>query len=110
MLDSKQNSEIVKCSHCNAILSSEQFEDHKCVLSTLRGQKTIEVIYFMDVSCNGKKLMTGLGTDDILYTFEVVPRKPIPIIIPLADGFLQRKRTDGDLTEPENQSGTTAWL
>jgi hypothetical protein len=66
-------------------------------------KKTIEVVYFMDVSCNGKKLMTGWGTDGILYTFKVVPRKPIPLILPIGDEISHGKRKrfgDGDFTEP----------
>jgi hypothetical protein len=101
MLDTK--AEIVKCSHCRVILSKKQFDRHKCASSELQGQKKIEVVYFMDVSCNDKKMMTGLGVDGVLYTFEVVPRKPISIIMPLnrvTDDYLQRKRTDEDLTEP----------
>jgi hypothetical protein len=66
----------------------------------LRGQKTIDVVYFMDVSCDGKKLMTGWGTDGILYTFEVAPRKPIPITIPLADEKKHIGRADEEGTEP----------
>ena len=108
MLDSKQNSGIVKCSHCNAILSSEQFEGHKCAPSKLRGQKTIEVVYFMDVSCNGKKLMTGRGIDGVLYTFEVVPRKPIPLIETLNRRKVTPFRTDEEGTEPEAVSSQSA--
>ena len=101
MLDSKHNGELVKCSHCNAILSSEQFEGHKCTLFTLRDQKTIEVIYFMDVSCHEKKLMTGWGIDGILYTFEVVPRKPIALMEPLNRRKVTPFRTDEEEPVPE---------
>ena len=100
------DSVIVKCSHCNAILSSEEFETHECNLE-LKECKRLEVVYFCDDSYKDKKLMTGWGTDGILYTFEVVPRKPIPITIPLTNDnrrFLtdtfKRNKTDGDLTEP----------
>jgi hypothetical protein len=89
---------IVKCSHCNQITSSENFNNHKCDW-LLKGTKRIYVTNFLDVSYENKKLISGWGTDGILYTFEVVPRKPIPIIIPLADGFSQRKRTDDNFTE-----------
>jgi hypothetical protein len=75
---------IVKCSHCKRILSSEEFETHKCELQ-LVDQKTIPVVYFLDTSCNGKKIMAGWGVDGVLYTFEVVPRKPIPYMKSLSD-------------------------
>ena len=71
---------IVRCSHCKEKLSSEMFESHKCKLQ-LAGQKTIPVVYFLDTSYGDKKLMTGWGTDGILYIFEAVPRKAIPIVM-----------------------------
>jgi hypothetical protein len=86
---------IVKCSHCKAILSAEEFDTHEYDLS-LKECKRIEVVYFHDRSYKGKKLMTGWGTDGVLYTFEVVPRKPIPYIISDAsyhDGGNRRKVT-----------------
>lgn len=89
------------------MLSYENFGSHECDMP-LKNTKRIEVIYFRDDSYKGKKLMTGWGTDGVLYTFEVVPRKPIPITTPLTDDsnrrFLtdnfKRNKTDGDLTEP----------
>jgi hypothetical protein len=80
-------------------LSSANFETHKCE-SALIGVQNIPVIYFMDTSCNGKEFMTGLGIDGILYTFEVVPRKPIPMTIPLN----RRKVTDLDDRREGNSS------
>ena len=71
---------IVECSHCKKKLSSEEFENHRCELQ-LVGQKTIPVVYFLDTSYSGKKHMTGWGTDGVLYTFEVVPRKAMPIVM-----------------------------
>jgi hypothetical protein len=71
---------IVKCSHCKKVLSSKDFEAHQCDLP-LKGCKWIEVVYFHDTSYKDKKLMTGQGTDGVLYTFEVVPRKPIPFVL-----------------------------
>jgi hypothetical protein len=73
---------IVKCSHCKQIISENDFNQHECDLP-LTSSKRIEVIYFRDDSYKNKKLMTGLGIDGVLYTFEVVPRKPIPMIMPL---------------------------
>lgn len=95
----KSNSPIVKCSHCKKILSIENFDSHKCSLP-ITDVRHIPVVYFQDDSVNGRQLMTGRGIDGILYTFEVVPREPIPYIIPLSDGFLQRKKPDDNLTEP----------
>jgi hypothetical protein len=90
---------IVKCSHCQQILSSDNFENHECDLP-LRDIKRIEVVYFHDGSYKNKKLVTGWGTDGTLYTFEVVPRKPIPIMLPLSDEISQPKPSDEDFTEP----------
>lgn len=90
---------IVKCSHCKKILSSNEFQAHECT-SELKGVKTIPVIDFLDTSCKGKKIITGQGTDGILYTFEVVPRKPIPITLPLADEKKHLFRTDEDVPVP----------
>ena len=92
-------SQIVKCSHCKKIITLENFESHTCDLS-LKECKRIEVVYFQDGSYKNNKLMTGWGTDGILYTFEVVPRKPIPITIPLNRRIFTRKKTDEDFTEP----------
>jgi hypothetical protein len=97
-------SNIVKCSHCRSILSSDEFESHQCNLE-LKECKTIEVINFLDVSYKNKKLMSGWGIDGILYTFEVVPRKPIPIISPLfkqtkSNRFDEDYKTDGEVTVP----------
>ncbi len=102
-MSANPNSAIVKCSHCNTILSSENFEAHKCNLE-LKECKRIEVIYFCDDSYKNKKLMTGWGTDGVLYTFEVVPRKPIPIAIPLSrrnvTGFREDNGTDEEVPVP----------
>jgi hypothetical protein len=87
---------IAKCSHCTKLLTAEDFETHECDLP-LKGVKRIEVVYFRDDSYKDKKLMTGWGTDGIIYTFEVVPRKPIPITIPLN----RRKVTDSRTVDKE---------
>lgn len=89
---------IIKCSHCRKILSSEDFESHKCEMP-LVGVKNILVADCLDTSCKGKQIMTAWGVDGILYTFEVVPRHPIPIMIS-SDESLQLKKSDKDLTEP----------
>ena len=99
MLDSNNNAEIVKCSHCNTILSSETFDNHECNLM-LKSHRRIEVVYFQDESYKNKKLIAGLGIDGVLYTFEVVPRKAIPVVEPLSRRKLTPFRTDEDETEP----------
>jgi len=83
---------IVKCSHCKAMFDAKDFDVHKCDMP-LKGCKRIEVRYFYDGSYNDKKLMTGWGIDGVLYTFEVVPRKPIPIVM-TSDEFSQQKKSD----------------
>ena len=82
-----------------AILSEEDFIAHECDLP-LKTIKRIEVAYFTDLSNKQASIVSGRGIDGVLYTFEVVPRKQIPITLPLTDKNLQRKRTDGDLTVP----------
>jgi hypothetical protein len=95
---------IVKCSHCNQIMSNDNFESHECDLP-LKASKRIEVVYFRDDSYKDTKLMTGWGTDGVLYTFEVVSRKPIPMIMPLSRRNVTdsecKDRTDGEVPEPQ---------
>jgi hypothetical protein len=97
------NNSIVKCSHCRAILPQEEFDNHECNLE-LKSCKRIDVIYFADDSYKDKKLMTGWGVDGILYTFEVVPRKAIPMVLPLNRRKVTDPRwkdeTDGEVPEP----------
>lgn len=90
---------IVKCSHCHKMLSEESFDTHECDLPLTR-TKTIEVVYFRDDSVNSNQRVTGRGIDGILYAFEVVPRKAIPITIPLSRRKVTPFRTDEDETEP----------
>ena len=90
-------SPIVKCSYCKQVLSSENFDTHECDMP-INSSKRIEVAYFRDDSYKNKKLMTGLGLDGVLYTFEVVPRKPIPFVLSSSD--------DG-YHEPENRRRVT---
>ena len=97
------NSPIVKCSHCKQVLSSKDFDTHECDI-LIKDSEIIEVAYFRDDSYKDKRLMTGMGLDGVLYTFEKVPRKPIPFIASSSDGFLQRKKSDKDLTEPEKHT------
>jgi hypothetical protein len=78
------SSPIVKCSHCKQILSSTNFDAHECDMP-IKDSKRIEVVYFRDDSYKSEKLMTGLGTDGVLYTFEVVPREAMPYFSPLSD-------------------------
>jgi phage FluMu protein Com len=93
--------EIVRCSHCNKLTTLENFETHTCDLP-LKECKTIEVIYFQDGSYKNKKLMTGLGLDGVLYTFEVVPRKPIPVATPLNRRKVTNPSADDKEPDPEN--------
>jgi len=94
---------IVKCSHCKKILSSEGFDSHTCDLP-LTATKRIAVVYFQDESYKSKRIMSGWGIDGTVYTFEVMPRKPIPITIPLADENLQRKRDSQGLDRAEHKN------
>ena len=89
---------LVRCSHCKKMFTSKTFDAHKCELNT-KSVKTIPVVYFINTSCNGKKYMSGLGLNGVLYTFEVTPREAIPIIKPIRRIFTASE-TDTDLTEP----------
>jgi hypothetical protein len=89
---------IVKCSHCHKMFSEASFDTHECDLP-LTHTKTIEVAYFRDDSTNKNQRVTGRGIDGILYTFEVVPRKAIPIAIPLNRRKVTPFGTDEDETE-----------
>jgi hypothetical protein len=80
-------------------MASESFAGHRCDL-TLRECKTIEVVHFCDGSYGDRKLMTGWGVDGILYTFEVVTRKPIPMVTRLSDASYHGKDSDDKLPEP----------
>jgi hypothetical protein len=77
----------------------EDFDAHECDIP-LKEIKTIPVIDYLDVSCRNKRMINGKGIDGILYTFEVVPRKPIPIVM-TSDEFSQQKKSDEDYTEPK---------
>jgi hypothetical protein len=74
----------VKCSHCGQILSSKDFDSHKCDLK-LKESRIIEVVYFRDDSFDDKKFMAGWGVDGVLYSFKVVPRKAISYFTSLPD-------------------------
>jgi len=95
----KNNSPIVKCSHCKRILSVEDFDSHECDLP-LTGVKRIPVVYFQDDSVNGEKIMTGSGVDGVLYSFVVTPRTAIPYILEASDEILHDHKSDKDFTEP----------
>lgn len=103
MVMKTNNSPIVKCSHCNQILSSEDFDQHKCEWN-LKDVKRISIVYFRDDSYEDKKIMTGYGTDGVLYTFEVVPRKAIPLLLPLSNELSQQNRSNEDDTVPKMES------
>lgn len=75
---------IVKCSHCQSILSEDNFAIHECNI-VLKGSKIIEVIDFIDVSTKSTKMISAQGIDGILYAFEVVPRKAISYFTKLSD-------------------------
>ena len=85
------------------MFSETDFEAHTCD-TPLKGCKIIQVTEFYDGSYKDKKLMNGMGTDGVLYTFEVVPRKAIPITIPLnnnpSDDSYHANKNDDKLTEP----------
>ncbi len=82
------------------MLSSENFDDHKCDLP-LKECKTIEVVKIIDGSYEDRQLMNGWGTDGILYTFEIMPRKAISIMMPLKQTKVyMESKTDEDFTEP----------
>lgn len=70
-------------------------------LKNVKECKRIGVVYFHDESYKNKKSMTCLGTDGILYTFEVVPRKAIPLMEPLSKRKVTNFRANGDITEPK---------
>jgi hypothetical protein len=95
---------IVKCSHCKNLFSEKNFESHKCGEIPLKECRIIEVAEIYDGSYEGKKLLNGWGIDGILYTFELAPRKAIPLMEPLSrrkvTDLPYGKRTDEDETEP----------
>jgi len=64
------------------MFSVDEFDSHKCKLPDVRGQKTIETIDFLDVSCGDKKLMSARGVDGIIYFFKIVAREPLPVVTP----------------------------
>ena len=82
------------------MFSNEMFDSHDCDLP-LNGVQKISVVYFRDDSYNNKKIMTGMGIDGVLYTFEITARKPIPIVTPIRRFFTARK-SDKDFTELES--------
>ncbi|MCL5948848.1 MAG: hypothetical protein M1490_00015 [Candidatus Bathyarchaeota archaeon] len=94
---------IVKCSHCQELFSNSDFNSHTCD-KQLKECKTIEVSEIIDGSYGNKKLINGWGTNGILYTFEVVPRKAIPLMEPLSrrkvTTFDERDETDEEVPVP----------
>jgi hypothetical protein len=90
---------IVKCSYCHQIFAEESFDSHVCNVP-INNTKKINVAYFRDDTQNGKKRVTVRGIDGTLYVFEAVPRKAIPITIPLSRRKVTAFKTDEDETEP----------
>jgi hypothetical protein len=86
------------------MFADDKFTDHECDIQ-LKECKRIKVVYFQDGSYKDKKLMNGLGSDGVLYTFEVVPRKVIPMIESLGRRKVTdsqwKDKTDGEVTEPQ---------
>ncbi len=66
--------------------------------------KIIEVAEIYDGSYEGKKLLNGWGIDGVLYTFELVQRKAIPLMEPISKRKVTdhpyRDETNGEVTEP----------
>ncbi|MGD6852217.1 MAG: hypothetical protein ACQCN6_09190 [Candidatus Bathyarchaeia archaeon] len=95
------------------MVADSDFPKHECDLQ-LNECKRIDVIYFQDVSYKNKKLMNGLGVDGVLYTFEVVPRKAIPLMEPInRRKFTERIKKDGtdeDFTKPVSLLQKRKWL
>ncbi len=83
------------------MLDTKNFDSHECKLPNVKSCKRIDVINITDCSYKNKKLVTGFGVDGILYTFEVVQRKPIPLVTPIRRIFTEKK-SDKDFTEPDN--------
>lgn len=88
---------IVKCSHCKEMFDEIAFDEHQCDIP-LNGVKKIEVVYFHDGSYRNKKLLTALGIDGILYSFEVVSRKAIQMLYPSTVNM--EKKSHAKLPEP----------
>jgi hypothetical protein len=91
--------------YCESGLSTRDFDSHQCDLQ-LKGVKTVKVIYFLDDSYKGRKIVTGRGVDGIRYVFEVVPRKEIPHVTELTKHTIfvrtpkeeqNRRRLDGTI-------------
>jgi hypothetical protein len=94
------DSPIVKCSHCNQILSSEDFDKHECKWN-LRSVKRISVVAFHDDSYKDQKIIRGYGTDGTVYTLVVTERTAIPFIL---------SSSDESYHEPSNRRKVTRTL
>jgi len=87
---------LVKCSRCGKILSSEFFRSHECEIE-INNVKNIPVIYFHeDDESKDRKSVTGRGVDGVLYRFILNPKRAIR----LSDDSLQPLPSDEDFTEP----------
>ena len=91
------DSPIVKCSHCQIILSTDNFDTHNCQW-ILKDTKRIPVAYFRDDSYDNKRIMTGYGLDGVLYTFVVTPRTAIPYFQNLSDASYHEPRNRRKVT------------
>jgi hypothetical protein len=94
---------IVKCSHCHQMFPEKNFDAHLCD-RPLEDCKIIQVSDIFDGSYKNKKRLNGWGIDGVLYTFEIVPRKAIPLMEPLSrrkvTAHRWRDETDDKETEP----------
>ena len=95
-----ENSPIVKCSHCHNLLSTEEFDSHKCEWK-LKDVQRIPVAYFRDDSYEDNKIMSGYGLDGVLYSFVVTSRTAIPYCKGLSDDCYH---------EPQNRRKVTRTL
>jgi hypothetical protein len=88
----KTHDYIEQCPYCHKFLTSLQAENHQC--KQLFEIKEISISYgFENVEENGDRTFIAHGLDGKLY--RLIQRK-----IFRTDDYLQRKRTDEDLTEP----------
>jgi hypothetical protein len=82
------------------MFAEKEFELHECDIQ-LKGCRVIEVSSFYDGSYNGQRIRNGQGTDGILHSFRVIPRKAIPLM----EQFSNRKVTDIYEEDDNNQRG-----
>jgi len=93
-LDNKPSDFLERCPFCKEYLLSWQVKEHKCN-QPIRTVKEIPVIFSYETSKMGHSIIIAMGFDGVLYRLVTTKNR-------LTDEFLQRKRTDEDLTEPKN--------